>query len=165
MSTSNARIRPARAELLAALINAGREYSTAAVMLHSAVAEALALGITEIKTLDLLQRSGPLTAGEIAARTGLATASVTSLIDRLVKKRFVQRRRDRTDRRRVVVNITVNVDRKIAPLFQSLNRRMRSRFEAFNEEQIALIEGFLMSGAQEMREEATRCWASRRGRW
>ena len=160
MSTYDPGSRPDRAESLTALLNAGRAYSTAAVMLHSAVAEALALGVTDLKTLDLLQRSGPLTAGEIAAHTGLATASVTSLIDRLEKRRFVQRRRDRSDRRRVVVNLTVNVDRKIAPLFQSLTKRMQSRFNTYSEEQMALIERFLISGAQEMREEAARLWTA-----
>ena len=39
-----------------ALLFAGREYSTAAVMFHNAVAERFGLSVTDLKTLDLLQR-------------------------------------------------------------------------------------------------------------
>ena len=147
-----------RTNLLAALMNAGREYSTAAVMLHSAVAESLRLSVTDLKTLDLLQRSGPLTAGQIATRTGLATASVTSLIDRLQRKRLVRRLRDRSDRRRVIVSLAAKVAITIAPLFDSLAKRMQARFEKYSDDQIASIEEFLTSGAREMRDEAAKLW-------
>ncbi len=161
LSTHKPALSARRAEMLAALMNAGRAYSTAAVMLHGAVAERLALSATDLKALDLLQRVGPLAAGEIAAHTGLATASVTSLIDRLEKKRFARRLRDRSDRRRVVVTLTPDVERTIAPYFGSLNRRMLARFQRYNEEQIALIEEFLKSGADEMREEVAKVSAAK----
>ena len=135
-------------------MNAGRSYSTAAVMLHGAVADRVGLSVTDLKALDLLQRFGALAAGEIATHTGLATASVTSLIDRLQKKRFVRRLRDRSDRRRIMVRLTSNVEKKIAPYFASLNARMLSRFRTYTDEQIASIEEFLTSGAREMRDEA-----------
>ena len=141
---------------IAALVFAGREYTTAAVMLHHVIAERFALSVTDLKALDLLQRSGPLTAGEIAAHTHLATASVTSLIDRLQRKRFVRRLRDPGDRRRVLVNITPNLEKEIAPLFASLSRRLGKRFGRYSLEQIVLLGDFLTQGAREMREEAAR---------
>jgi len=138
-----------------ALLDAGRDYSTAAIMLHGAVADRLGLGVTDLKALDLLQRLGSLTAGEVAAHTGLATASVTSLIDRLEKKRLVRRARDRRDRRRVVVCLTPKMEETIAPLFASLSERMLSRFRAYSAEQLAMIAEFLTSGARDMREETS----------
>jgi DNA-binding MarR family transcriptional regulator len=137
-----------------ALIFAGREYSTAAVMLHQVVADQFGLSVTDLKTLDLLQRRGPLTAGEIARHTGLATASVTSLIDRLEKKHLVRRLRDGEDRRRVLVRLTPRLEKTIAPLFRSLNRRMLVRFATYRRDQLELIAEFLVRGASEMREEA-----------
>src|SRR5690606_3398227 len=59
---------------------------------------------TDVKTLDVLLRLGPLTAGQVAQHTGLATASVTSLIDRLERRGYVERVRDAGDRRRVYVH-------------------------------------------------------------
>jgi DNA-binding MarR family transcriptional regulator len=143
--------------LIDALMFAGREYSTAAVMLHNAVAERFGLSVTDLKTLDILQRVGPLAAGDIALHTSLATASVTSLIDRLEKRGLVRRTRDPGgDRRRVVVKLTPKLDKTIAPLFASLNRRMLARFERYSDSQIETIREFLRSGAQEMREEAAK---------
>ena len=67
-----------RAELLERLALAGRASSVATVMFHTAVAARQGLNATEEKALDLLERSGPLTAGELARQTGLAPASSAS---------------------------------------------------------------------------------------
>ena len=56
--------------LRAALLAEGREYSTAAVIFHGAVAARFRLTATDLKTLDILQRQGTRTAGELAAHTG-----------------------------------------------------------------------------------------------
>lgn len=138
------------------LLDAGREYSTAAVLFHGAVAERFGLGVTDLKALDLLQRRGPLAAGEIAAETGLASASVTSLIDRLERKRLARRLRDPEDRRRVIVSLTPRVEEAIVPLFESLSRRMLARFRSYDDRLIGSIREFLIRGAREMREETAR---------
>src|SRR5690349_10099860 len=65
------------------LTRAGREQSAATLMFLSAVAEHLGLSLTELNAIGLIDRLGPLSAGELSVHTGLATASVTSLIDRL----------------------------------------------------------------------------------
>ena len=59
-----------RAELLEQLALAGRASSVATVMFHTAVAARQGLNATEEKALDLLERSGPLTAGSWPARPG-----------------------------------------------------------------------------------------------
>jgi DNA-binding MarR family transcriptional regulator len=142
-------------------MNASREFSTAAVMLHGLVGDHIGLSATDLKALDLLQRMGPQTAGEIATHTGLATASVTSLIDRLERKGFVRRAGDPADRRRVVVTLTRKVEQAVAPLFRGLNRRMLDLSKRYSDAQIATIETFLTGGAREMRAEAAK--AARRG--
>jgi DNA-binding transcriptional ArsR family regulator len=75
-----------RTQLIAALSEAARAHSTATVLFHTAMAEQFGLSPTESKTMDLLERFGPLTAGELVERTGLASPSVTALIDRLESK-------------------------------------------------------------------------------
>jgi|SRR5579863_7654259 DNA-binding MarR family transcriptional regulator len=143
-----------RDELIAALMFASREYSTAAVAFHNVVAQRFGLSVSDLKSLDILQRRGALTAGEIAVYTSLATASVTSLIDRLQKKGLVRRVRDRADRRCVVVKLTPKLEETIAPLFKSLNRRMLARFKGYGDREVALIRDFLTQAADEMRAEA-----------
>jgi DNA-binding MarR family transcriptional regulator len=42
-----------------------------------------------------------MTAGELSKMTGLTTGAVTGLIDRLEKKKLIQRQFDKDDRRKV----------------------------------------------------------------
>src|ERR671936_2889891 len=87
-----------RAEILEEFARVGREHSDATVLFHSTMASRLDLHPTDYKTLGILERLGPMSAGEIASHSGLATASVTNLIDRLERKGFVRRVRDVEDR-------------------------------------------------------------------
>jgi len=139
---------PSRAD---ALLAASREYSTAAVVLHGLVGERFGLSATDMKALDVLERRGALTAGDIARATGLATASVTSLIDRLEKKRLVRRTRDRADRRKVLVALTPTMHARVAPLFEPLARRMKKRMSRYTGAELALVESFMRGAAADMR--------------
>jgi DNA-binding MarR family transcriptional regulator len=132
-----------RKNLLDALTVAGRESSNAAVMYHSAIGERIGLGMTEEKALDLLQRLGPLTAGEMAQHTGLAPASVSGLIDRLEAKWLVRRVRHPKDRRRVIVEI--NDDQLLARfaevgnLFEPYVADLDELYDSYSDEQLELI--------------------------
>lgn len=53
--------------------------------------------------IDVLREKGPITAGEMSKITGLATGSVTALIDRLEKMGYVHREKDPDDRRKVII--------------------------------------------------------------
>ncbi|KWX02403.1 Transcriptional regulatory protein [Carbonactinospora thermoautotrophica] len=141
-----------RAELLAALHEAGRNHSNAAVMFHAAVSARMGLGATEEKTLDLLERLGPLTAGEIAERSGLAPASVSGLIDRLERKGFVRRVRDTADRRRVIVEIDHDRIAGFGALFEGLVRRLNDLYASYTDDQLELILDFLRRSASIQRD-------------
>lgn len=123
-SSSSRGAQPDRAEALARLHAAGRDQSNAAVMFHSALAAQVGLGAVEEKALDLLQRDGPLSPGELARRTGLAPASVTGLLDRLQGRGFVSRVRDPRDGRRLLVQVDDERLSDIAALFEDLSRRL-----------------------------------------
>src|SRR5688572_22283048 len=77
-----------RREILDDLARVGREHSDATVLFHASIASLLDLHPTDYKVLGILERLGPLSASEIARRSGLANASVTNLIDRLEQKGF-----------------------------------------------------------------------------
>ncbi|MCG5215550.1 MarR family transcriptional regulator [Streptosporangium soli] len=121
----------------------GRQNSNAAVMFHSVVAERMGLGLTEEKTVDLLQRLGPLTAGEIVQHTGLAPASVSGLIDRLVAKGFVTREKDPADRRRVIVRLDHHRLTGFAPVFDELMNGLDALYATYTEEELAVILDYL----------------------
>jgi DNA-binding MarR family transcriptional regulator len=144
-----------RADLLERLMMAGRVQSEATVMFHAIVAAKQGLTATEEKALDLLDRSGPLTAGELARRTGLAPASVTGLIDRLERKGFVRRVPNPSDRRSVLVEVeTERVFAGMAPLFAGWVRSLEELFAGYTDEQLETILHFLTEAARRQRQAA-----------
>ncbi|RSN03479.1 MarR family transcriptional regulator [Nonomuraea sp. WAC 01424] len=141
-----------RKKLLDELVEAGRESSNAAVMYHSAMGERLGLGMTEEKTLDLLQRLGPLTAGELSQHTGLAPASISGLIDRLEAKWLVRRVRDTKDRRRVIVEINWERLAGFGELFEPFVAAMNGLYDDYTDDELALIAGYLKRSTALQRE-------------
>ena len=132
-----------RVRLVQELRDAVRAHSTAAVLFHTAVAERFGLGPTDIKAVELLHRLGPLTAGELVERTGLASSSVTALIDRLVDHGLTRRVRDSGDRRRVVVELVPHAAGEVAAQFGGVTRRADGLWEVYSDQELELILGFL----------------------
>jgi DNA-binding MarR family transcriptional regulator len=130
------------------VLMAGRLLSTASVMFHTVMGEKQGLGATEAKALDYLQRSGPLTAGELATKSGLAAPSVTGLIDRLERKGFVKRVVDPEDRRRVRVELDHARLGQLAPLFGDLVQQMEELCAKFTVAELESIARFLHEAAQ-----------------
>ena len=142
-----------RAELVERLAQVGRENSDATVFFHSTIAELLDLNPTDEKAMSVLERLGPLSAGEIAQHTGLATASVTSLIDRLERKGFVRRVHDQTDRRRVIVEPTPERVTEARRLFASARQSLARLYEHYSDRELATIADFLSRNAERLRAE------------
>ena len=138
-----------RAELLERLMMAGRAQSEATVMFHTTVAAKQGLSATEEKALDLLERHGPLTAGELARHSGLAPASVTGLINRLERKGFARRVRNPNDRRSVLVEIDRDrVFASMAPLFADWVRELEEMYAGYTDQQLEVILDFLTEAAR-----------------
>jgi DNA-binding MarR family transcriptional regulator len=96
-----------------------RRYVSGQVLSAHATAEAVGLNATDFFVLNYLALAGPLTAGQLARRTGLTTGATTRMIDRLERGRFVRRDRQSADRRQVVVEIAgdrqEDLDAALAP--------------------------------------------------
>ena len=146
-----------RAELLDQLEMAGRASSVATVMFHTAVAARQGLSASEEKALDLLERSGPLTAGELARQSGLAPASVTGLINRLEHKGFARRIQNPSDRRSILVEVDVErMYARVAPLFADWARSLQELYAGYSDEQLEVILHFLTEAARRQQEATAR---------
>jgi DNA-binding MarR family transcriptional regulator len=149
-----------RAELLEQLALAGRASSAATVMFHTAVAARQGLSASEEKALDLLERSGPLTAGELARRSGLAPASVTGLINRLERKGFARRVPNPGDGRSVLVEVDrERVYATVAPLFADWVGSLYELYAGYTDEQLEVILHFLTEAARRQQEATARLTA------
>ncbi|MET9295283.1 MarR family transcriptional regulator [Streptomyces sp. NPDC003077] len=144
-----------REELIDRVLMAGRELSTAAVLFHTALAARHGLSATETKALDLLQRLGPLTAGELARHTGLTPASVTALIGRLEDKGAARRIRHPADGRKVLVEFDERWAASVAPDFDDFVASLRELCADYTDDQLAVVAGFMREAAGRQ-SEATR---------
>lgn len=146
---------PSRAQLVERLALAGRQLSSATIMFHQSVADALGLNITDHKCVDFILLNGPMSAGELAEVTGLTTGAITAAIDRLEQRGFVERTSDPHDRRRVVVRALPRRVGQIARLFASFAARYRDLAASYDERELAAILDFL-ARSREALQESTR---------
>lgn len=109
------------------------------VMLHGlASAKACGLGASDLYVLNILELDGPMTPGEIIARTGLTTGPTTRLIDRLEAAGYVRRVPAPDDRRKVIVEPVdrpAALDEAMAPA----RRRVGELFHGYTPEQLAVL--------------------------
>ena len=141
-----------RLRLLEELARVGREHSDATVLFHAMIATSLGLHPTDYKALGILNRLGPMSAGEIAKHTGLAAASVTNLVDRLEAKGFVRREPDPRDRRRVLLYAVVD-DAAADDAFASTNASLAQLWDRYSYEELAVIADFLAANTARLRAE------------
>ncbi|MCE3549897.1 MarR family transcriptional regulator [Pseudonocardia sp. RS11V-5] len=98
---------PARGEAaVRTLAERVRELVVATDEYRRMMAQAAGVGLHEAATLGELLHRGPLPPSAIARRLGIASASVTSLLDRLTVAGFVERQPNPVDRRSVLVVLT-----------------------------------------------------------
>jgi DNA-binding MarR family transcriptional regulator len=97
----------------------------------TAAARRLGINLTDLQCLDVAQRRGGVTAGELATEMGLTTGAITGVIDRLERAGYARRVRDSKDRRRVLVEVSPEFHEVAwtiwAPLAGDWQAQMRTR--------------------------------------
>jgi DNA-binding MarR family transcriptional regulator len=141
-----------RLRLLKELARVGRENSDATVLFHATIATSLGLHPTDYKALGILNRLGPMSAGEIAKHTGLAAASVTNLVDRLETKGFVRREPDPGDRRRVLLYAVID-EAPADDAFASTKASLAQLWDRYSYQELAVIADFLAANTARLRAE------------
>ena len=146
------------------LIAAYRESTSQDGAFDALAAERLGIGLTDLKCLDLVESNGGLTAGRLAALSGLTTGAVTGVLDRLERAGLVVRVRDEADRRKVNVAVTPAHYERSGPIWRPLYEDWRallaSRFTAGERE---LITEFLRATTELGRRHAARVRAEAGG--
>ncbi len=135
-----------------------RELSTWTVLFHAAVAERLGLGATDHKALGLIEQHGPLTAGRLADITGLTTSAITTVIDRLERAGYVERRKDPRDRRKVMLVAAPSPTREAAfsGIFTSLRQTMTELCARYSDDELAAISDFMTASIVVLQAEIAR---------
>src|SRR5215831_150537 len=132
-----------RAELELAFATAMRRTGSLMQLMGQAAADRIGINNTDLNCLNILSFSGHMTAGELARATGLTTASITGVIDRLEEAGFVRRERDPNDRRRVVVWLSLDkAVSDVASVFATMLRHWRDMASRSSDDELRLIVDF-----------------------
>ncbi len=130
-----------RRELLNKLWDLGRRISTQTVFLHQAIAQSVDLNATDTKCIDLILSgpAGSVTAGWLSDMTGLTSGAITHILDRLEKRRFIERVRDSEDRRKVFIHVRPESLEPLTPLYQAVGKAYLDLAERYGDEELQLI--------------------------
>jgi DNA-binding MarR family transcriptional regulator len=132
-----------RQRLEADFLLAMRRNGSIMQLLGQMSAERIGINVTDLNCLNIVALTGPMTAGELARATGLTTASITGVLDRLEEGGFVRRERDPKDRRRVIVNLKPGPGlREIGPTFGPLVKAWRAAAASYSDEELRLLLDF-----------------------
>jgi len=134
---------PERARLAAQFGEGFRKTGSLMQLMGQAAADRVGLNATDLNCLNILSFSGEMTAGELAKQTGLSTASITGVADRLEEAGYVRRERDPKDRRRVVIRLVLeSALRDVAPVFLPLIQAWQGVVDEYTDDELRLIVDF-----------------------
>jgi DNA-binding MarR family transcriptional regulator len=131
-----------RGRLEAELIEEVRGNQNAVDQMDEAAHRAIGVNSTDGRCLDVIDRRGLISAGQLASEAGLTTGAVTAVLDRLEEKALVRRVPDPDDRRRVLVEVTDRHRQEAARLYFPLKEMADPWFEGLSEADIQLLVAF-----------------------
>ena len=137
-----------RGELIRQVGLAVRMHQNAVDQVDEAAFAFMGINRTDGRCLDILDRTGRVTAGELAAESGLSTGAITAVIDRLERAGYVVRLRDDRDRRRVLIELTDEARRLVAEVYRPVAEQGGAVLSAYSDEQLVLIRDFMDKGRE-----------------
>lgn len=104
-----------------------------------AAADRYGINRNDQRCLELLDRQGPMTAGELADAAGLSAAAVTKVVDRLTGAGYVRRTRPAKDRRQVIITTTTSEQQLAREVFGPLVRDGMRLLSELSDDQLRVL--------------------------
>jgi DNA-binding MarR family transcriptional regulator len=109
-------------------------------LLGQVSADRIGINATDLNCLNIVALTGHVTAGDLARQTGLTTASITGVLDRLEEGGFVRRVRDPHDRRKVIVELGGGPGLyKVGSTFGPVVKAWRATAAGYSDEELRLL--------------------------
>lgn len=143
-------------DLLEAMTTVSRYFFRVMTQCLADLPEAEDVTATQYRTLGILTLRGPRNASVLADELGVGRPAATKLVDRLVRRKLIRRRRHETDRRQVILEAT-DRGREVVRTVQQCRRRRLARVlseldpvarEALARDLPALTEAFERTGTR-----------------
>jgi DNA-binding MarR family transcriptional regulator len=143
-----------RRQLENEFLDAIRRSGSIMQLLGQVSADRIGINSTDLNCLNIVALTGAMTAGDLARATGLTTASITGVLDRLEEAGFVRRDRDPNDRRRVIVNLNAGrAWHDVAPVFAPVIKAWLDAAAGYSDDELRLILGFQRQVEEIMRDQ------------
>jgi DNA-binding MarR family transcriptional regulator len=137
-----------RQQILQELLDEIRASQRATDAVDEAASRAIGINRTDSKCIDILEQHGRMSAGELARHSSLSTGAVTAVIDRLERLGYVRRVADPSDRRRVLVELTPGIVKRIEQLMGPLGDAGFPLLERYSDDQLELLVEFTRAGRE-----------------
>lgn len=131
-----------------------QQYAYTSIQMHESIGRKVGLNGTDHKYLGFLIQKGQVTAGELAVLTGLTTGSVTGLIDRFENKKLVERQRDKTDRRKIIIVPNIEkITNLITPFYKDFQNNTDELFSSFSDNELNVLKKYFHKSLEIMNKE------------
>lgn len=131
-------------ELRTNVMLSARNNGVSSVLFRNATARRLGINVTDSECLSYLTiQGGSATPTEIARYTGLTSGSVTAMLDRLEKARYVTRKPNPKDRRGTLVGIHPHWFESAGPLMSGIQKAHQELIATYSDDELAIIADFL----------------------
>lgn len=135
-------------ELTQELLHLARAHEAANDAFDEVACQKLGINRTDLRCLNIVDNQGPMTAGRLAEQSGLTTAAVTSVLDRLERAGYARRIRDQVDRRQVIVELTPLLAQRAGPIWGPLGEEARAAFARLSVEELNGVIDFFRLGIE-----------------
>jgi DNA-binding MarR family transcriptional regulator len=135
-------------QLVDEIIHLARAHEAANEAFDEVAREKLGINRTDLRCLNIIENSGPMTAGRLAELSGLTTAAVTSVLDRLEQAGYAKRTRDQQDRRQVMVEVTPLLAERATPIWGPLGEEAQALLARMPAEQLRSLVDFHRLGIE-----------------
>jgi len=92
--------------------------------------------LTQLKLLTLVARTDTHTIGDVAAFLGVSKAAAGQTVEKLVRRRWLRRRVEKTDRRAAKVSLTESGQHLLAAYESARNQKLAKVFRGFSDKEL-----------------------------
>jgi DNA-binding MarR family transcriptional regulator len=135
-------------KLVQDVIHLARAHEAANEAFDEVAREKLGVNRTDLRCLNIVENEGSMTAGRLAELSGLTTAAVTAVLDRLERAGYARRVRDSDDRRQVRVEVTPLLEERAAPIWGPLGQDARAVLARMSTDQLESLVAFYRMGIE-----------------
>ncbi|MAQ17485.1 MAG: hypothetical protein CMN30_22155 [Sandaracinus sp.] len=127
-----------------------QRFGARTVLFQEAAARCLGLTGTQLECFQLVRHGGPMTAAELARETGLTQASLSAIIDRLVRGEFLDREQDPSDRRRWLLSPRDGAVDRVDAIYVDHVRRTTALLGEYSDQELDAALRFMDRLAEEL---------------